>query len=48
MFWLTRKLLIPLAAFGLGMYVQSTLHADKCLDLGGRIGAQNICQGAKQ
>lgn len=48
MFWLIRKLVIPAVAFLLGLYVQSALQADKCLDLGGRIGAQNLCEGAKQ
>ena len=47
MFWLTRKLLIPLAAFLLGMYVQSSLQAEKCRELGGRIDAKNLCQGQK-
>jgi hypothetical protein len=47
MFWLFRKLLIPVAAFGCGMWVQYGLSQDACLDRGGAWYA-GVCHGAKQ
>ncbi|EET48430.1 hypothetical protein [Thalassobium sp. R2A62] len=35
MFWLARKILIPVAAFAGGMYYQSTLGSDRCAEAGG-------------
>ncbi|WIV50475.1 hypothetical protein QQG91_12475 [Marivivens sp. LCG002] len=46
MIWLFRKLLIPIAAFGCGMWYQHGLATQACLDAQG-IWSAGVCQGAR-
>jgi 1-acyl-sn-glycerol-3-phosphate acyltransferase len=45
MFWLLRKLLIPVATFGFGMALQLQIDTDRCHAAGG-IWWEGVCQGA--
>lgn len=45
MLWLFRKLLIPVAAFFIGMWVQYGLSGDACVAANG-YWERGVCQGA--
>lgn len=45
MFWLLRKLLIPIAAFGFGMAAQLQIDIDRCQAAEG-VWWEGVCQGA--
>ena len=47
MFWLLRKIQIPVVAFGFGMWFQGDKAKDACLDRGGAI-SRGICVGATE
>lgn len=47
MFWLARKLLVPMTAFGLGMWYMADLSAKACTERGGEM-KMRVCVGERE